>query len=668
VCHKNDQGEYEAGAIQDMQGHPDNPAGPGQLAIDAVTKLAATNPSFPWANYDIEDQGDIDGDGNYFEPDGIIDHLVLVHAGVDKSDEGGAQGTYAIWAHSSAVAGGAAIPGTGLKVSNYVVQAENGGVGVFAHEYGHDLGLPDVYDITGNGDPDPTFWDLMSTGSHSGPVFQSMPTHMGIWEKWVLGWADPVVVNPGEASRTFEVGQGSRPLKGTADAIKINLPTKQVTLATPHSGTQMWWGSNDQNWAKNTLTRSVTVPAAADAKLWMWNNYDLELDWDFGFVEVSIDGGATWSPQQVFDEAGQLVSTPADYADPNGNLKTFDDRTNGLTGSSSGWRHDYIDLSAWAGSTIQVRLLQATDAAVQENGWFSDDFAVTGGGSTTWSDDVEGGANGWTAAVDSFVSGQALGAGWVIDTGTSARTQYYMVEWRNFDGFDKGLKYTYDTTYFDEAGQWKVEKIKYNAPGALVWYRDTTYGNTNDTAGNLTTLPSEGNKGGLLIVDSHFDPLRRTGDAAALDPSTLKNLQARPQASNASFSLQPTYPFKECLTDAGITVEKCTAIAPQAPVSTFTDNVGWYPGIELRGDTAYYRDFDASTVVPSRGNAPYSTRIVDADGNPLTDLYGEDIGLATPLGSGNPADSGVGFGTQVTVKRALHGNMSAQIRVTPPTP
>jgi hypothetical protein len=36
----------------------------------------------------------------------------------------------------------------------------------------------------------------MSSGSHSGPIFQSMPTHMGLWDKWVLGWADPDPVRP----------------------------------------------------------------------------------------------------------------------------------------------------------------------------------------------------------------------------------------------------------------------------------------------------------------------------------------------------------------------------------------------------------------------------------------------------------------------------------------
>ena len=54
------------------------------------------------------------------------------------------------------------------------------------------------------------------------------------------------------------------------------------------------------------------------------------------------------------------------------------------------------------------------------------------------------------------------GAGWHRDTGTQVQAHYYLAEWRNFDGFDKGLQYAYDTTYLHDA--WKVEKIKYNAP------------------------------------------------------------------------------------------------------------------------------------------------------------------------------------------------------------
>ncbi|MGW4296420.1 immune inhibitor A domain-containing protein, partial [Micromonospora chersina] len=105
-CFQDENGNWVAGREQSMNGHPDNPQGAGRLATDAVDALAKMDPNFPWADYDIEDQGDADGDGNYNEPDGVIDHLVLVHANQGKSRGGGDVGVYSVWAHSSTVAGG----------------------------------------------------------------------------------------------------------------------------------------------------------------------------------------------------------------------------------------------------------------------------------------------------------------------------------------------------------------------------------------------------------------------------------------------------------------------------------------------------------------------------------------------------------------------------------
>lgn len=662
-CFLNDEGEWEAGAYQSMNGHPDNPLGAGQLPIDAVAALAELQPDFPWADYDIEDQGDRDDDGNVLEPDGVIDHVVLVHAGEDKSGGGGAQGTYALWAHSSAVAGGADIPGTDLKLSNYIVQPEDSGVGVFAHEYGHDLGLPDLYDTGSGGDSDVDFWDLMSSGSHSGPIFQSMPTHMGIWDKWVLGWVDPVEVNPGDDRTSVKVGQASRPLKGTADGVKVNLPDKEITLGTPHSGESMWYSGADQDWADVRLSRTVEVPA--DATFSFWADYVIEADWDFGFVEVSTDGGTTWAEQKVLDDDGNEITTPDGYADPNGRMADFGDKKYGLTGTTGGWGHLNVDLSAFAGSTVDIRLRYATDAAFQERGWFSDDFELTSGDTVVWSDDVETTDPGWTTEVSTFVD--TTGAGWHTTSGSSVQAQYYLVEWRNLDGFDKGLKYGYDSTYAaPQSDAWKVEKIAYNAPGMLVWYRDTTYGNANLVLSNLSALPSTGPKGGLLLVDSHFDPLRRD-DSATPDTSVLKNVPSRAQSSNVAFGLRPTYPFTECITGTDTTVEFCTDFGAQAPVRTFRDDAGWYPGLELNDNgSLYYRDNDASTVVPSVGNAPYSVRMVDERGQLLPELFGEDFGIGAITGTGDPEDDGVGYGTVIHLKKAFKGNTAALIQITPP--
>ncbi len=673
-----------------MVGHPSNVRGAGQMIIDAVDGIAAADPSFPWAEYDIEDQGDLDGDGIFNEPDGVIDHFVIVHAGSGEEGGGGEQGVYAIWSHSSVVdpsTGGYTIPNSGgVKVFNYIAQPEDAGVGVFAHEYGHDLGLPDLYDTSNTADSDVEFWDLMSTGSHSGPIFQSIPAHMGLWDKFVLGWSDPQIFSPGDAPQAVQLGQTSRTPKGTKDGIRVNLPNKVINLASPHSGTNMWWSNADQNWANVKISRTVDVPAGGDVRFWTWNNYVIEEEWDFGFIEVSTDGGSTWSQLPVYDDTDALVSTtelctefdppsPAGcYEDPNGRLRDFGFLSYGLTGDTNGvWRHDYVDLTPYAGSTIQLRLRYATDAGFLASGWFADDFSITADGSTTWSDDVESGAGDWTATLGTFAG--TSGSGWEINDGVFSYAQYYLAEWRNFDGFDLGLKYTYDSDYLRfDTGEWSVQRVPYNAPGMLVWYRDIQYGNQNWVIANEFAAPSAGAKGGLLLVDSHFDPLRRQGAAADADPSTLNNIASRPQASNVAFTDHATYPFTECLEEPEFSYDLyCTDFAPQAGVKTFTDALGWVPGFENRPEGLFYRDRDASVVVPSAGHQWYSTRIVTSDGAIYGPYVGADLlGDGTIiLGTGNPkdglyyGDGDLSMGVQFSIKNVKKGNVAATIWVDP---
>lgn len=658
---------YGAGACgaapQDMSGHPDNELGAQQLAIDSVNALAQAQPDFPWADYDLEDISDSDGDGNHVEPDGVIDHLVLVHAGKDKSADGGAEGTYAIWAHSSAVAGGYKVPGTDKKISNYIVQPEDSGVGVFAHEYGHDLGLPDLYDTSGQASSAVDFWDLMSSGSHSGPIFQSMPSHMGLWDKWVLGWANPKTFNPGDAGQRVTVGQTSRTPKDTEDGVRVNLTSTPLKMIDVHSGANAWWSGLDQDWANLSLTRDLPVPAGTDLKLWMWNNYEIEVDWDYGFVEVSTDGGETWTQQKVHDEAGNEVSTPDDYPDPNKNLATFGNKKYGLTGDTGGaWRHDYVNLTPYAGQTVKLRLSYNTDAAFQMRGWHVDDFQLTNGGTAVWSDDVEGGDNGWVAVGGTFTN--TSGQGWTRNNGEREISRFYLAEWRNFDGFDQGLKYAYDTDYSRD-GAWKVQKLAYNAPGLLVWLRDSTYIN-NNVADTLRNPPSLGPKGSLLVVDSHYEPFRRTGVAAEKDPTLNKNLQGRVQTSDAAFGFGRPYPFKECLEAADEPFsEYCTDFVGGRAVSAFTDAKTWYPGLEVIDGSLYYRDSDASVVVPSKGDQRYTTRVVNKNGTPATELYGQ-VAAGSVLGTGNPGDEGKALGVQFKLVKPLLNNLGAVVDVVPP--
>jgi immune inhibitor A len=123
--------------------------------------------------------------------DGYVDGIFLVHAG------GGAEAEpdrikrpNMIWSHKWVLP--TPFSNGGVKVFAYSTEPEDGRVGVFAHEFGHDLGLPDLYDSTyrsaGIGD-----WCLMANGSWGGGG--STPVRLSAWCLAKLGWITPTVVS-----------------------------------------------------------------------------------------------------------------------------------------------------------------------------------------------------------------------------------------------------------------------------------------------------------------------------------------------------------------------------------------------------------------------------------------------------------------------------------------
>lgn len=136
----------------------------------------------------------------------------------------------------------------------------------------------------------------------------------------------------------------------------------------------------------------------------------------------------------------------------------------------------------------------------------------------------------------------------------------------------------------------------------------------------------------------------------------LCNLASRPQASNAAFNTWGTAPFQEGFEEADGTIV-LSPIDAQEPVAMFTDSLGWVPGIEVRLDLGgfFFRDRDASVVVPSLGGADYDWRVVWPDGSPATDFYGGG------WGTGNPADNSVEIGTHIELRKAAKSNTWANV-------
>ena len=121
--------------------------------------------------------------------------LTVVHAGW-----GAEAGGFGIWSHRGGISTRYV---DGVRVSGYAMDPERYGsgittMGVYAHEYGHSLGLPDYYDT--NYEP-PTSeglgsWSLMAGGSWNGLVRGGdTPSHLTAYSKIQLGFIAPVEVD-----------------------------------------------------------------------------------------------------------------------------------------------------------------------------------------------------------------------------------------------------------------------------------------------------------------------------------------------------------------------------------------------------------------------------------------------------------------------------------------
>jgi immune inhibitor A len=527
------------------------------------------------AKFDVWDRYDYDGDGDFNEPDGYIDHFQSIHAGVGEETGGGDQGTDAIWSHrwyafynligstgpSYNKYGGIRIGNSSYWIGDYTIEPENGGVGVFAHEFGHDLGLPDEYDTSGNtgGAENGTgFWTNWSSGSYgnNGDPAEGIgdrPFHASAWDKLVLGWLNYDATFPGDKKKEVKLGPAESNTK-QAQAEIVVLPDKQVTvnLGSPYAGANYYYSGTGNN-LDTSMTRSVTLPTGTVA-LSAQVRYNIEQDWDYAYLTVN----------------GTSVHTNLSTStSPNGqNLGE------GITGVNTGWTTLTADLSAYAGQTVQLGFRYWTDGAQQGTpgqstvpGLQIDDIAIT----SLPTDGAEAAA-GWTFSPAS--------GGFRVTSGSETQSYFnaYVAENRQYLGYDAGLKagpYNFGGTV---GANW-AERFPYQ-DGMLVWYWDESQGDNN--------VGDHPGSGLILPVDAHPAPLH-WADGSVMRP--------RIQSFDATFSLDATDAFT--LHSGGTPAD----ISSQPGVSTFDDSKSYYvasdPG-DAAGGGRYQASWNSVTT-PSTG-------------------------------------------------------------------
>jgi len=443
------------------------------------------------SQFDLWDRFDWDGDGNFDEPDGYIDRIQFVHSGEGNEAISGALGDCAIWSHSwyayynligitgpspDFLMGGVQIGDSSYWVNKYTIMPENGGIGVFAHEYGHDLDLPDLYDtagLVGVIENATGYWTLMSAGASLSDGIEdinSKPGHMGIWEKFQLGWLNYEVAYAGQKSE-HKLGPAETNTK-QAQGLFVLLPDKEVTtiIAEPYSGSYFYY-SGMGNDLDVIMFRPFNLPAGASLTAWV--NFAIELDWDYAYLVISTDGGVTWM---------SVDTSFSTTDDPNGQNLGY-----GITGNSGGWQMLTADLSAFTGDVL-LGFRYWTDSFEAERGFMMDDIAVTG----FPLDDAETGGTDWTFA------------GFRLTTGTESASYFnaYVAEFRQYRGYDDCLRTgPYSFGYLHDPGLIKwAERFSYQ-DGLLISYWDSSQSDNN-----TSIHPGEGL---LLPIDAHPDVMYR---------------------------------------------------------------------------------------------------------------------------------------------------------------
>ncbi len=180
-------------------------------------------------------------------------------------------------------------------------------------------------------------------------------------------------LGPAGGSGTFTDGAGD----GNAYA-SPGSPWR-VTPTEFHAGAFSYHPGPDVGlYGANVCAALTTPPLAlsAGASLSYWVRYNVEYQWDGVVVEISTNGGTTWSdlpptggyPSNLSQTQGNGCGYPSTQGAFNGPTTNA-----GLTT----WTQYTTSLAAYAGQTVKIRWRFTTDGGAEFQGFYLDDLSIT---------------------------------------------------------------------------------------------------------------------------------------------------------------------------------------------------------------------------------------------------------------------------------------------------
>lgn len=563
------------------------------LVEHALQAAYKQNPAFPWHDFDVWDPQDYDGDGVFAESDGYIDHFVLMFAGKGQSScqrqfsleqkftTSAPANLYEqlqpqeqecaqrIWPHRFSLTvnngkgpavegftnrrGGVAL-NDDLWVYDYNMQSEYTDISTFIHEFGHSIGLPDIYAQQTNNST--ASWEAMSSTA------SPLPQELSAWSRLVLGWLEPCIVTPRMAGgsrvqsvylKTMNDWSGvseQTNASGLCDAAMVILPPKirelrMGPLAAAQGKQAAYTGQgNDLNHYLSRsfdLTKAGAGPIVLEFDAW----FSIEADWDYLYVEASTDGetyqrlmptdktnpddtDSVMPSKRGHDGLGTIPGLTGRSGDRNGDgrvesapgcdassaRQTAEERVRAAGPDPcevSQWVRASFDISAFRGREVEIRFHYFADMAAVEDGALIDNVSI---GTIGFSETFEGEHfDGWK------VEGFSLSSG----THDIPVPHFYLLEYRDpYETFQRSRNYDAALaapgfTFFrnEDTGEIEAVDVRYRS-GVLAWYYNGEYLWSQNEPAEF----GPGN-GFLLLVDANPQEFQ----IPAVPASYLKNAE-----------------------------------------------------------------------------------------------------------------------------------------------
>jgi immune inhibitor A len=230
--------------------------------VEEVLNIASNDPNIDWESFDTNNNG-------------YIDNLIVIHSGAEAAYTGNLDD---FWSHVYIIPTPKIIKQQQMSqektvwvyqlVPEYLDIPDNYRlVGIDSHEFGHLLGLPDLYDYSDNSNG-VGLYSLMGGGSWA--LKGMVPVHLDAWSKHILGFSDPIIDPVGKISIENAETSPNNIIYTTTDPKEYFMVENRQKILydkyLPSEGIFIWHVNENQKYNDNELCYLVGLIQADNFK------------------------------------------------------------------------------------------------------------------------------------------------------------------------------------------------------------------------------------------------------------------------------------------------------------------------------------------------------------------------------------------------------------------